>query len=168
MPGCSVGALVTFVNAANLNGLTDTISLASGCTYTFTTAAGDFSGPTALPDITTTMTFNGNGAILERSGAALPFRLLHVSSAGTLTLNQVTLRNGNAGSNSGGAIATEGTGALTITNSTFSANSALNGGALYSSVPGLPRSKTAHFLPTRLRTVAVFITPAPGSQVSAL
>ncbi|RPI96843.1 MAG: hypothetical protein EHM39_10475, partial [Chloroflexi bacterium] len=125
--GCSLSGLSAIINAANLNGITDTIQLTSGCTYTFTAAAGDFGGPTALPDITTPMTFSGNGAILERSNAAPNFRLVNVSSTGALTLDKLTVRGGNAGS--GGGVYADG--ALTITNSTFTNNTATNGGAVY-------------------------------------
>ena len=87
---------------------------------------------TALPHVTagTNLTINGNGAIVERAAAAgtPAFRLVAVDSGATLTLNNVTLRNGGCTGAlpcpnlEGGGIYNAGT--LNVVLSTFSGNDA--------------------------------------------
>lgn len=103
---------------------------------TFSFSSADVSstsyGSNALPSISSPISIQGNGAIIERSAAAgtPDFRLFHVSTAGSLALDRVTLRNG-VSSGGGGAIANI-SGVLNLTNSTISGNSAatLGGGIL--------------------------------------
>jgi len=108
-------------------------------------------GPNALPAISSTITIEGNGAIIERDvGAATPFRLFYISggltnglAAGSLTLKNLTLRNGHAkggnaqggggGLGAGGAIFNQG--ALTLDGATLTANTA-EGGNTTTSDPG--------------------------------
>ena len=94
--GCGdPSALTASVSAANASGGIQTINLAAGCVYTFTTgSAGDPS--TALPHINgnTSLTINGNGATIQRALGAPAFRLLAIDAGGTLTLNNVTISNG--------------------------------------------------------------------------
>ncbi len=95
---CDASALAATVAAAG--GTTQTINLTGGCTYSFVSGGvGDSS--TALPHITagTNLTINGNGATIERLGVAgVPaFRLFAVDAGATLTLNDVTIRNGGCG-----------------------------------------------------------------------
>jgi len=143
-----VPGLIAAINTANYNGVADVICL-TGSTYTFTTpdnAPNDWEG-NALPKIVSKITINGNGATLTRSGDEA-FRFFEVSNAGTLTLNDVTLSHGK------GAIQVDGVlnlndsmlehnvefGALkqlydstvTVSNCTFSNNSAREGGAIHS------------------------------------
>ncbi|MBL8132527.1 MAG: hypothetical protein JNL42_11775 [Anaerolineae bacterium] len=107
------------INTANSNGQADTINLAANCTYTLTGF---------LPNITSPITFNGGGtAILD--GANL-FSFFSVTDPISLTIDGVTLRNGNIGAGIGGAVAFRGT-TLTIINSSFQNNTGVNGGALY-------------------------------------
>jgi predicted outer membrane repeat protein len=148
--------LVNEINAANANGASAEAICLTNSTYTFASAANSI----ALPSITTPITIVGDGAILERGSAAPQFRLFNVTATGSLTLQNMTVRNFNAGGGNGGAIQNAGTvsldgvtltgnsarfgggihssGALNITNSTLSSNSAqedagaiyLNGGTL--------------------------------------
>jgi len=144
-------ALVNAINAANANGTSaDTICLTANVTYTFLTAANSI----ALPSITTPITIIGNGAILERGNGAPQFQAFNVTASGSLTLQNVTIRNFNAGGNNGGAVQNAGTvtlngvtvsgnaarfaggihssGTLTITNSTFTSNTSQeDAGAIY-------------------------------------
>ena len=123
------------------SGTTSTINLTPS-TYDFTTANNYWYGPDALPAISSTVTINGNGAVLERD-PSLPLttagemRFFYVSGglsglpAGSLTLNNLTLEGGYAkggdsnqgggGLGAGGAIFNQGTLSLngvTLTNNT--------------------------------------------------
>jgi predicted outer membrane repeat protein len=144
---CSLRAAII---AANGMAGADTIVLASGQTYTLSRDA-DGSGHVTDSgannddlDVTSQITIEGNGATIERSTAVpcIPdvtaargeFRIFEVASTGTLTgtltLQDVTVRNGCASGGSphsdGGAILSLGP--LTLTNSTLSQNSAFGGG----------------------------------------
>jgi WD40 repeat protein len=81
-------ALISAITTANGTPEADTICLAENGTYTFTAAYGS---STALPQITSDITIEGNNATLTRSGAAPNFRLIQIESTGTLTLNDLTL-----------------------------------------------------------------------------
>ena len=130
------------INQANMNGAAaNTIVLAAGTTYTLTVVDnGTSSDANGLPIITSNLTINGNGATITRSaaGGTPNFRLFTVAPGATLSLNNVTLSNGNligvngangttgslagqpGGAVVGGAINNAGT--LILTNTTFSAN----------------------------------------------
>ena len=146
----NLAAFVSAINAANANGTSpDTICLTNS-TYSFLTAQNSI----AIPSITTPITIVGNGAVLERGSGAPQFRLFNVTGSGSLTLQNLTLRNGNAGGGNGGAVQNAGnltlngvivtgnsarfaggihsSGALTITNSTFTSNTSQeDAGAIY-------------------------------------
>jgi hypothetical protein len=98
-------------------------------TYSLATGPYDLDGMTATPSVTSTIIISGgvDGAIVERSGAGL-YRLFHVGETGVLTLQEVTVRFGDADDN-GGAIYSKG--ALTLTNSEIISNMARFGGGLY-------------------------------------
>src|SRR6266508_3706486 len=121
----------------------DTITLASGATYTLTAVDNPWFGPNGLPAITSDLTIEGNGATITRSGTN-SFRFFYIAgpgnpllTAGTLRLNNLTLSNGLAhggtggfgggggGAGLGGAIFTQGT--LVINRSTLSGNQAVGG-----------------------------------------
>jgi hypothetical protein len=121
---CSENALVAAITLANTTSAADTLALASGCTYALTSAHG---GPTdGLPVITTPIELLGPATITRSSGS---FRIVEVSTTGSLTLTTgVTLTNGSA-TGDGGAILNHG--AVTLTGSSLSGNSATgNGGGL--------------------------------------
>jgi chitodextrinase len=135
---CTVASLVSAISAAN--GTNGTVTLASGCVYTLTTANNSTDGGTGLPVITGKVTVQGSGATIARSTAAgtPAFRVFDVASGGTLSLNSLTLSNGlaNNGVEGGGAIFSHGT--LSVTSSTLTGNSApattgTSGGAIDSS-----------------------------------
>jgi hypothetical protein len=113
------------VNLANSTPAADTLVLAGGCTYGLTTPNG---GPTTgLPVITTQMELIGPATITRTS--LLLFRIFEVSSTGNLTLSTaVAVTNGSVVGDGGGIL---NRGAVTLTNSSLSANLAtLNGGGL--------------------------------------
>ena len=148
-PGCTLRDAIT---AANTDAATggcsagsgaDTIVLPTNATITLTVTDNTTDGANGLPSITSVITVRGNGTTIERSGL-LPcnlngttdpgeFRIFHVGSAGDLTLDTVTVRNGCADApsipaSSGGGILNWGT--IAITNSTISGHLALNDAAL--------------------------------------
>ena len=109
---CAAGdpsPLITAIGTANTNPGADTLVLAAGCTYMLT--AGELA-------VTSDITIQGNGAILERTVSATPFRLLNVLPGASLVIDGLTLRKGFK--NTGGAI--RNTGALTLSNSLLSDN----------------------------------------------
>jgi hypothetical protein len=145
--GCSVTQLI---NAMLLIHDNDVISLAAGCTYTLTKGYGG--SITGLPQVSVITTIQGHGAIIQRSLAAgtPDFRLFYVGSTGNLTLQNVTLRQGNkSGSaifNSGGTVTLNNStirnnmetpinnsgGTVTLNNSTISDNTSNGTGGIYS------------------------------------
>jgi hypothetical protein len=136
---CTAADLISAITAANTSN--GTITLTAGCTYTLTT----FNNTTdndgvGLPVITGKVTIQGAGATIARSTASNTptFRIFDVASAGSLTLDSVTISNGLVDNTvqGGGGIFNHGT--LTVTGSTFTGNSApsssgTSGGAIDSS-----------------------------------
>jgi hypothetical protein len=124
---CSENDLVNAVNLANSTSTADTLTLASGCIYSMTSAHGSAAnGQEALPVITTPIEMIGPATITRASGS---FRIAEVSPTGNLTLTTgVALTNGSASGNGGGIL---NFGAVTLTGSSLSGNSATgNGGGL--------------------------------------
>jgi hypothetical protein len=123
---CDENALVAAVTLANSTSAADTLVLAGGCTYTLTSPHG---GPgNGLPVITTPIEMIGP-ATITRSSSAPSFRIAEVSPTGSLTLTTgVKLTNGSVDGDGGGIL---NHGAVTLTNSSLSGNTATgNGGGL--------------------------------------
>ena len=157
--GCGTTAaadLIAQINAANdetTNPGQDTLTLSTGCTYTFTAADNYWYGPNALPAISSDIVIEGNGAVLEIGGAPTRLRFFFVGASpttfvspgeGTLTLRNMTLRGGIArggdgspsnsgggggGGGMGGAIFTQG--ALALDQVTLDGNSAMGGNGTF-------------------------------------
>lgn len=139
--GCNT--LVDAIDAANsggtVNGCTgsggaDTIVLGGG-TYTYTTVNNSSGGENALPLVTTDVTIEGNGATVERDTAAVPtFRLLNISSTGTLTLKDSIVQGGVADDAGFGAYGggIRSSGVLNLDGVTIQGNSASRGGGVAS------------------------------------
>src|SRR5580765_1123906 len=143
---CDAGALVAAIHSANAKGGVNTLVLAADCTYALQAVDNPTKGANGLPVITGAMTIVGNRAVIERGNnpATPPFRLFFVDTTGDLTLQDLTIRNGQARSGSpslrgpdrvlcrggagaqGGGIFNRGT--LTLTNSALRGNSAGAGG----------------------------------------
>jgi predicted outer membrane repeat protein len=83
----------------------------------------------ALPAVIYPLTLRGNGTALIRDEAAEPFRFFEVMFA-TLTLEDLTLQNGNVGEDWGGAIYSFNA-TLDLKNVRFMNNRANNGGGIY-------------------------------------
>lgn len=127
VPDCAATSLIQAINDANdeiAHPGPDVIALKSGCVYTLTGPDNWWYGPTGLPAITSDVTIRpeagGRGVVIERELSAPKFRLFYVNGApttnvlagaGTLTLRNMTLRNGLArGGNGALASATFGGG----------------------------------------------------------
>jgi hypothetical protein len=78
-------------------------------------------------DVTGTITIVGNRAVIQGQGTNGLHRLFHVRSGGTLRIDSVLLRDGNAAWG-GGVIFNEG--ALSITNALVSGGVAISGGGI--------------------------------------
>jgi hypothetical protein len=146
-----VDCLIDAITQANSNGESNTITMEAG-TYLLTEVNNSSQGNNGLPVITGNMTIQGAG--MERTiistGPDIRFRLLHVGSTGTLTVEGLTLRGGN-GLTGGGLLNQGGTvaigqvlfddnfgdaggglnndgGLVTIDNAKFVANASFHGG----------------------------------------
>jgi len=121
-------SLAEAIEQANSNANHNFIVLDSWTTYTLNAASNTDAtyGANGLPVITSPISINGNGAIIERSSTS-DFRLFQVASSGSLTINRATLRNGKTGY-AGGAILNLGT--ASIYACTITGSSAVDGGAL--------------------------------------
>lgn len=152
-----VTGLISAINTANSNGEVNVINLASTGTYTISSINNGVNG---LPQITSNLTINGNGATITRDTASADqFRFFQVNSNGILTLNDVAVLNGasdygagifNMGTSFitnvaftddnatsyGGGIFNNGNAYLTISNSIFDGNTAGQGGGIYNMVNG--------------------------------
>jgi len=113
--GCDLsGAL----DAANANPGADTIVFAD---FTFDIVLNS----TLI--ISDDVTIDGSGGVVTINGNN-SVQVMQVNSGKTLNLNAVTIVNGNSPGSFGGGIRNEGV--LTVTNSTFSGNSAMWGGGI--------------------------------------
>ncbi|MFN2576446.1 MAG: hypothetical protein ABR607_02015, partial [Pyrinomonadaceae bacterium] len=129
---CTLGEAIRAINThsavdgCSANAGTSTIILPAG-TYRLT--AADSLPSTGLPNITSNVTIQGDGAattIIERDpNAAALFRLMAVSNSGSLVLNDVTLRGGRS-DDLGGAVVADGP--TTLNNVVCNDNTAPNGG----------------------------------------
>jgi hypothetical protein len=133
---CDVTALVDAIDDANTAG-GGIVDLAPNCVYTLVTDHNDSgNGPNGLPLITEDITLNGSNSVIERSTAALTpkFRILEVGDPdGELTLNRLTLRNGDPGAGFDGGAVHVCTGRdLEVNSSTLTDNHAQDGGAFSS------------------------------------
>ncbi len=117
---CSLREAIT---AANTDAAVDGCVAGSGAD-TIDLPSGTYTLSSQLPNITSTVTIDGgssNPTTIDGGNAVQPFV---VDSSGALTLNNLTVANGNAGESSGGGIANTTGGMLIVSNSTFSGNSA--------------------------------------------
>ncbi len=118
--------LILAIRCANLNGAgSDTIDL-DGRTIVLTATHANVGGANiGLPEVTTAIVIQ-NGTITRSS--ADQFR--HFANTGDLTLNDMTLSNGNAPVD-GGSIVNSGTATLTLNRSRLIGNTGNFGGALF-------------------------------------
>ena len=103
----------------------DIIVLPANSIHSYTTAHGTDS---ALPNITTPITIEANGATIQRTSGTM--RILRVNAGGNLTLNNATITGGSGVTNGGGILNNNST--LTLNNSTVSGNVvSYRGGGIY-------------------------------------
>jgi len=131
---CSLREAITAANTnADYNGCTgtgtygaDTITFADGLTpITLDVLYGQ------LPVVTSVIIITGNGAAntiiqANENPNTATYRVFEVDASGDLTLDKLTVKNGNISANYGGGVYNNGI--LKITNSTFSGNSTGLGG----------------------------------------
>ena len=103
----------------------DTVELMTD--VTLTAVDNDESGSNALPAVTSDITVEGAGFVIERDPTAPFFRFFAVLRSGTLTIHDVTMRNG--GSVGGGAIFIN-YGSVLLNNTMLSGNLAIDGGGV--------------------------------------
>jgi uncharacterized repeat protein (TIGR01451 family) len=126
--GCDTAALIGAITNANSSG-GDTLDLSAGCTYTLTSGPySDGVGPDGLPIITSAITIHGNGATITRDTSAPAFRLIEMGGGSSLTADHLTLSQGNSAGPLGGGAILNLNAAVTLTNSSVSANIAANVG----------------------------------------
>ena len=132
-PAHAATFMVTNLDNSGAGSLRDAIMAANAApgadTITFS-VSGTITLGSTLPTITDTagLTIDGTGQTVTISGAYL-YQVLFVEAYASLTLDNLTIANGY--NISGGGIANNG-GTLTITNCTFSGNSAIStGGGIY-------------------------------------
>ena len=160
---CSLREAIT--NAANASDSTmgDCAAGTGNDTIVFS-LSGKITIASTLPSPGAVLEIDGSGQTIDIDGGSA--NRIITNGTGTLTLNDLTISNGNAsaangggvlnggsltvtdstftGNNagSGGAILNGGSGTLSITNCTFSSNAATNGGAVFSSHGGTVTSST--------------------------
>lgn len=128
---CASDLLIKAITEANARSEATTLQLAPGCTYTLTAVDNLREGfPNGLPAITGELMIEGRGAIIERSLVAnTPSFRLFLVAGGSLTINNLTVRNGYQPQSFGGGLANIG-GFLTVNRSTISGNRANEGGGI--------------------------------------
>jgi hypothetical protein len=144
----TVADLIADINAANLDGGPNTITLVAGKTFTLTAQDNDdyaaTGGANGLPVIAAgdDLTIVGSGDIIERSTASgtPAFRVFDVTNGASLTLKNLTLQGGVAfvpgwGGAEGGAIHSRGV--LTLNSVTVQNNTA-QGSLGFFLYPGYP------------------------------
>ncbi len=85
-----------------------------------------------LPDLSSGIAIEGLGSkllTLTRLSASV-FRIFHVTGTEIVTLSGLTMTNGNAGTENGGAVLKEGIGIVNLTSCVLSSNSAYRGGGV--------------------------------------
>jgi uncharacterized repeat protein (TIGR01451 family) len=133
--------LVNAIIDVNKCGSPIAITLTANSVFNEISADNSSNGGNALPVITGNLTILGNGDTIERTGST-PFRLFDVASGGSLTLENLTLQGGLAqgtgAAAEGGAIYSAGT--LSLNGVTVGSNMAQgsNGGNGSTSVAGGP------------------------------
>ncbi|MEU6222080.1 hypothetical protein ABZ845_31980, partial [Streptomyces sp. NPDC047022] len=124
---CSDTALIQAINDSNANLNDHILDLTTYCLYTLTDADGQ------LPTITQPLVIHGHNATIRRDpGATTNFRIFEVGGV-SLTMDTLTVMNGNAmGVGNGGAVDLETNfGSLTTTDVNFQGNASDSGGAIF-------------------------------------
>ncbi len=139
--GDVAGLIAAMVQARSIGDASSTINLSPNSTYTLTqvfesiTVGNRNYGALGLPRLGPgkTLIINGNGAKIIRTNNTPRFRFLFVSLDASLTINNLTLENGENSSFGGGAVFVEFQSTFEANNCKFLANKDRNrfGGAIY-------------------------------------
>ncbi len=134
-----VAGLINAINTANLNNEGDTIILATNGSYVLTTVDNTDQGPSGLPvivyDNDHALVIAGNGSTIIRDAAAPAFRIFTIYNqlgnvAFDVSMDSLTIRNGNAPGQSGGGIFNSSA-TLILTSCTINGNFAGSGGGIF-------------------------------------
>ncbi|MCI5129658.1 MAG: hypothetical protein D3907_14500, partial [Candidatus Electrothrix sp. AUS3] len=119
----SICTLADAITAANTDTATGGCPAGDSGADTITLEA-DVTLAAALPQISSTITIEGGGYFISGNNDENVGSVLHITATGNLTLNEITVKDGNkmgnGGETQGGGIYNEGT--VTLTNSTVSGN----------------------------------------------
>jgi CSLREA domain-containing protein len=133
------------IETANLSPDTSTISFNIPTTdpgYNAQTHSWTINLYSALPDLSMNMKMTGPGAallIVQRSSSTTGnFRILNVTTTGSMSVSGLAISNGSTDSGGGGGMANSSSGTLSVSNCTLRGNSAPSsiGGAIYNSSTG--------------------------------
>ncbi|HXD01474.1 MAG TPA: hypothetical protein VN048_19215 [Verrucomicrobiae bacterium] len=154
----AVAELVNAIKSANACGSPSTINLFSNGIYMLTKPDNWEYGPNGLPQISGSLTINGQGATIQRGSNSPDFRFFYISGglsynakagaglpAGALALVNLTLSGGaiqggngvgqgGGGAGMGGALFNQGV--LVLTNVTITGSTAIGGSCLTNSTAG--------------------------------
>src|ERR1035437_7396101 len=131
---CSMRGAIENANSKSTNPTDSNCAAGSGTDTIIFSVSGTITIGSTLPAIANTspgsLTIDGTGQSITVSGASL-YGVLVVNTGATLNLNDLTIADGYGASVGGGGIRNRGT--LTVTDSTFSGNSASEfyGGGIY-------------------------------------
>jgi filamentous hemagglutinin family protein len=126
--GRTLSGTATTVNVANTGRIQNGVDVAAvGANVNL--AAGTFTELGAI-NIGKSLTLTGAGANNTTVSGNNASRLFNIT-AGNVTLDSLTITNGNAGTVNGGGINHTGTGTLNVNNSTISNNTANQGGGIF-------------------------------------
>ncbi|MFL6538430.1 MAG: hypothetical protein ACJ8JD_09665, partial [Chthoniobacterales bacterium] len=137
IPDGDIGALKAAINAANADGVADTINLVPGGIYTLTAVDNSSNGLPVISDDGpgVDLTINGHGATILRAAGAPEFRILQINDAAEVSCNDLTIAGGkltaSLPANAGGSIFL-GHATLSLTRCSLVDNLGGLGGAIYS------------------------------------
>ena len=113
--------------AGTIQNAIDAVGNVTGTT-TINLGAGTYTEPVT---INKPLTLIGAGAGVTTVSGNNTSRVLDISSSGNVTLDNLTIANGNAADDTGGGIRYLGTGTLNVTNSSVSGNTAGSSGGIF-------------------------------------
>jgi Abnormal spindle-like microcephaly-assoc'd, ASPM-SPD-2-Hydin len=128
---CSLREAIT--NAANASDTTlgDCVAGTGNDTIVFS-LSGKITIASTLPSPGAVLEIDGSGQTIDIDGGSA--NRIIANGTGTLTLNDLTISNGNASAANGGGVVNGGS--LTVTDSTFTGNNAGGGGAIFNAGGG--------------------------------
>jgi CSLREA domain-containing protein len=119
---CSLREAINNSNSPGVDTTGGDCGVGSGADVIHFTVSGTITLGSTLPAITNTTTIDGTGQTIAVDGAG-SHQVLFVNSGAALNLANLTIAHGSSPSNGGGI---NNSGALTVTNSTISSNTAIN------------------------------------------